>query len=300
MVHGVKCDLSGACDFCLIGLQAVSDQFVSPLVAGGLAMDIGLGNDGGNAVLLIDGPVLEFGDLWYKNWTTAVVSFYLAGRCSASVLYSMHVLMWVDLGVTYHYDNELTMKQHINRVVSSCFFQLRRLRQIRRSADEEVTKRLVTVLVLTRLDYCNAVLAGLSESTIRPMQRVQNAAALLITDTKTSDHITPVLMHLHWLPIKSQILYKLCLLMHLIHTNQRPAYLAEMVELSATYSSRSGLRSASRLQYRMPALKTKFGERAFSHGGPAAWNSLPDYIQFESNTQLFKKLLKTYLFTLSF
>jgi len=101
MVHGVKCDLSGACDFCLTGLRAVSDQFVSPLVAGGLAKDIGLGNDGGNAVLLIDGPVSEFGDLYYTNWTTAIVSFYLAGRCSASVLYSMRVLMWVDLGVTY-------------------------------------------------------------------------------------------------------------------------------------------------------------------------------------------------------
>jgi len=88
--------------------------------------------------------------------------------------------------------------------------------------------------------------------------------------------------------------------MHLIHTNQRPAYTAEMVELTATSSSRSGLRSASHLQYRKPALKTKFGERAFSHACPAAWNSLPDYIQSESNTKRFKKLLKTYLFKLSF
>jgi len=46
MVHGVKCDLSGDCDICLIGLRTASDQFVSPLVAGGLAKDIGLGNDG--------------------------------------------------------------------------------------------------------------------------------------------------------------------------------------------------------------------------------------------------------------
>jgi len=42
-----------------------------------------------------------------------------------------------DLSV--YLDNELTMKQHIGRVVSSCFFQLRRLHQIRRSAGEEVT-----------------------------------------------------------------------------------------------------------------------------------------------------------------
>jgi len=49
--------------------------------------------------------------------------------------------------------------------------------------------------------------------------------------------------------------------MHLIHTNQRPAYMVEMVELTATSSSLSGLQSASHLIYRKPALKTK---QAFS------------------------------------
>jgi hypothetical protein len=122
-----------------------------------------------------------------------------------------------DLGVCL--DAELTMKPHISRAASSCFFQLRRLRQIRRSVGEEVTKRLVTALVLSRLDYCNAALACLPESTIRPLQRVQNAAARLVTNAKSSDHLTPILKRLHWLPVKQRILYKLCLLMHLIHVN---------------------------------------------------------------------------------
>jgi len=130
---------------------------------------------------------------------------------------------------------------------------------------------------------------------------ISKIAARLITDTDTKpgDHITPVLMHLHWLPIKSRILYKLYLLMHLIHTNQRPAYMIEIVKLIATCSSWSGLRPAMQSPP-VPALRTKFGERAFSHASPAAWNSLPEYIQSESNTKLFKKLLKTYLFTLLF
>jgi len=138
--------------------------------------------------------------------------------------------------------------------------------------------------VLSQLDCCNVVLTGLLESTIRLLQRVQNATARLIIDAKQPrNHITPVLTRLHWLPIKLRIVYKLCLMMHLIHTSQRPAYMTELVELTAACSSRS----ASHLLYWKPDLKTKFGEPAFSHASPAAWNSLPDYIQSDSNTEHF-------------
>ena len=49
--------------------------------------------------------------------------------------------------------------------------------------------------------------------------------------------------------------------------------------------------------HRIKTLKrTKFGERAFSHAGPAAWNRLPEAVR-QAQTQLhLKKLLKTFLF----
>src|SRR5664279_3449594 len=80
-----------------------------------------------------------------------------------------------DIGV--YLDAELTMKQHVNRTASNCYLHIRRLRQIRRSAGPEVTKKLVSAFILSRLDYCNAALAGLPQSTIQPLQRAQNAAA---------------------------------------------------------------------------------------------------------------------------
>ena len=211
---------------------------------------------------------------WQSCESTQLSSVDLSLSVGDDVIQPVTVVR--DLGV--HLDAELIMKKHISRVVSNCFFQLRRLRQVRRSAGEEVTRRLVTALVLSRLDYCSTALTGLPDSTNKLLQRVQNAAARLITNSKSRYHITHVLMRLHWLPIKSRITYKLCLQMHLIHTNQRPDYMADMVKLIATSSSRPGLRSASHLLYQKLALKSKFGERAFSHAGPAAWNSLPYHI----------------------
>ena len=72
------------------------------------------------------------------------------------------------------------MKQHISKVASSCFFQLRRLRQLRRLLGQQVTALLVSVLILSRLDYGNSVLAGLPVTTLEPLQRVQNAAASVV------------------------------------------------------------------------------------------------------------------------
>jgi len=66
---------------------------------------------GGNVVLLIDGPVSELGNPCCKQWTTAVVSFYLARRRQCIRTHSMHVLMWVNLGVTCHMPTELPRLQ---------------------------------------------------------------------------------------------------------------------------------------------------------------------------------------------
>jgi len=107
-----------------------------------------------------------------------------------------------DLGV--HLDAELTMKQLVNRITSSCFFQLRRLCQIRRAAGSEVNKRLVSAFILSKLDYCKAVLSGLPQTTLRPLQRAQNAATRLVTNTGSRDHITPVLRDLLWLPVNQR------------------------------------------------------------------------------------------------
>ena len=203
-----------------------------------------------------------------------------------------------DLGVFL--DSELSMRHHINTVVRSCFFHLRRLKSVRRILGAEVTSGLVSAFVTTRLDYCNSVLAGLPQSTIDPLQRVQNAAARLVAGTGTRDHITPVLRSLHWLPIKFRIIYKLCVLMHLVRVGRSPAYLSDMMTPVADLPGRERLRSSSSFQYELPRLKLKFGERSFSFSGPKAWNSLPSNLQELTNTDTFKKLLKTHLFKLAF
>jgi len=86
------------------------------------------------------------------------------------------------------------MKHHVAKVAASCYYHLRRLRQIRRCVGKEVTIRLVLALVISRLDYCNSLVASLPQSTLAPLQRVQNAAARLVFELGARDDVSYTLI----------------------------------------------------------------------------------------------------------
>ena len=54
------------------------------------------------------------------------------------------------------------------------------------------------------------------------------------------------------------------------------------------------------MDYSLTRLRTEFGERAFSHAGPATWNALPDLIRTVADPVKFRKLLKSHLFLVIF
>ena len=70
-------------------------------------------------------------------------------------------------------DSELSMKHHISKVTSTCYYHLRRLHQIRNYISRETMIQLVISFVIFRIDYCSSVLVGLQVSTLAPLQRVQ-------------------------------------------------------------------------------------------------------------------------------
>ncbi len=96
-------------------------------------------------------------------------------------------------------------KSTLQKTARSCRFTLHNIRKIRPFLTEHAAQLLVQALVISRLDYCNALLAGLPSNTIKPLQMIQNAAAWLIFNEPKRTHVTPLFGSLHWLPVAARI-----------------------------------------------------------------------------------------------
>ena len=202
-----------------------------------------------------------------------------------------------NLGVTF--DSELGMDLHVNNITRSCFYQLRQLISIRRSLSTDAAKTLVHSLISSRVDYCNSIFYGATNIVVRRLQSVLNAAARLISNKRKFDHITPVLRdHLHWLPIRQRIEFKIAVFVRNAVHGRGPTYLSRTCNPVREVDARAHLRSAVRGDLTVPRTKTRrFGPRSFRVSGPVVWNSLPEDIRIpELSLERFKSMLKTHLF----
>ena len=103
----------------------------------------------------------------------------------------------------FWFDSQLHFNVHITKTYTLSFCSRYKIRRIGKYLSHKSAQTLILVLVIGRLDYCNSLLYGLPASyIINKLQRVQNAAARLISNTTRFDHISPVMKDLHWLPVK--------------------------------------------------------------------------------------------------
>ena len=112
-----------------------------------------------------------------------------------------------NIGVTF--DSHVNLEKHVMNTCKTAVSHLQNIAKIRNSLSQDNAETLVHAFISSQLDFCNAFLYGLPQSVIDRLQYVQNCAARLVTRTRSSEHITPVLRRLHWLPVRQRITYKI-------------------------------------------------------------------------------------------
>ena len=132
-----------------------------------------------------------------------------------------------DLGIFI--DTDLSMRSHVQRTVAGCFAVLRPLRSVWQSVPSSVFQTLMVGLVLMKLDFGNATLAGLPTYILNRLQSVLNAAAWSIAGLRQSDHVTDTLASFHWLHASEHINFKLAVLVYRALHGTAPRYLSDLL-----------------------------------------------------------------------
>jgi hypothetical protein len=206
----------------------------------------------------------------------------------------------LDLGVML--DQELSMSAHIGNICRSGFYQLRQLRLVRRNLTDKAAAMLVHSFVVSRVDYCNSVLSGVTKQQCDRVQRILNTAARLLLRIPKFGHISVAVRDtLHWLPVPSRVSFKICSFVWNCVTGAGPAYLQELCVPSAS-GSVYRLRSSDEFLLKVPRCRTAtMQKRGFSVVGPSSWNGLPlqirELFREGRSAAAFKKQLKTFLFS---
>ncbi|XP_055765588.1 uncharacterized protein LOC129841365 [Salvelinus fontinalis] len=200
-----------------------------------------------------------------------------------------------NLGVIL--DNTLSFSTNIKAVTRSCRFMLYNIRRVRPCLTQEAAQVLIQALVISRLDYCNSLLAGLPACAIKPLQLIQNAAARLVFNLPKFSHVTPLLRSLHWLPVEARIRYKTMVLAYGAVRGTAPPYLQALIrpytQTRALRSSTSGLLASLPLRkYSSRSAQSKL----FAALAPQWWNKLPHDARSAESITTFRRHLKPHLF----
>ena len=128
-------------------------------------------------------------------------------QCPSLVVIYHSLSLLKNLGV--YLDETLSMDAHIKYLLRILFCELPRIGKIRSFLSTDAASKLAVSLILSKLDYCNSLLAGIPDNKLNKLQRIQNYAARLVLRTSRHARATAMLRTLQWLPVKASIQYKI-------------------------------------------------------------------------------------------
>ena len=193
----------------------------------------------------------------------------------------------------FYLDSSLDFCNQVKKLKSSCFLKLRNIAKMKSFLTVDQMQQLVQALILSSIDYCNALYFGSNSSVLRQLQSIQNRACKTVFGLKRRDSVDTHLQSLHWLRVAERIEFKILLVTYKSLNGLAPSYLSELF----SYNPISGSRTPSLQPY---LAKTSNGDRAFISCASKLWNNLPCDIKHSSNINIFKRALKTFLFRKSF
>ena len=198
-------------------------------------------------------------------------------------------------------NNDFSMNRHILNIKKDCYNQLRNLRNIKQYLTTEDKLALIKTLILSKMDFCNALYMNIPKYQLNILHKVINVCLRFVYNLGYQENVDEYYLKSHILPIEYRIKFKVILLIHKTLYSKGPKYLEELLNCNTPhwFGSGLGLRSSidfSLLSVQHNARTSNFAKRRFHIHAPVEWNCIPSDIRNCVDCDKFKALLKTFLF----
>ena len=117
---------------------------------------------------------------------------------------SYHSLL-LQRNLGFHFSDDMRIDAHVQDICRKDCIDIRRISSIRHLLSIDATKTLLSAFMLPNIDYCNSLFYGSPMYMLERLQMVQHSAARLFFQCRKQNHISHLLMSLHWLPINARI-----------------------------------------------------------------------------------------------
>ena len=169
---------------------------------------------------------------------------------------------------------------------------------------KDLKLQLIHSMILSHIDYCNALFYNLPETLMKQLTKVLYAAVRFGLGFRRSAyrlHMLPFLKQLHILPVKFRIEFKIALLTHKCLHGNAPSYLKELICVRSS-SNRYCLRANDDKWFLQTLSNLNFirSKSMFSFAAPKVWNSLPLSLREIDSVSIFKAHLKSHFFSIAF
>jgi hypothetical protein len=194
----------------------------------------------------------------------------------------------------------LNFSDFANRKIQTCNFHLRNLRAVKQSIPTNIRVRLVTSLISSTIDYCNALLICSLKYVTDRLQKILNKAVRFIFDVRKRDHISPYLFKLHILPVIYRVKFKVSVIAFDVTRGTAPVYLTNKVKMFKPTCDKLLRPGSGRDEWMFNSNVVVYKSSTYISKMIVEWNELPLDLRRADDFETFKSMLKTYYFKKAF
>ncbi|XP_069466304.1 4'-phosphopantetheine phosphatase isoform X1 [Ambystoma mexicanum] len=187
----------------------------------------------------------------------------------------------------FYLDATLSFTKQVNALASSTAYTCKLIRAGKQFLSDDSCLILARALILSKLDYCNALYIGTTKQIINRIQVLQNNALRAALSIPRRVHISEIRRNHKWLSTQEKINLKSASLIHKCLNNKAPRYLSERfnrknpTRLTRTVSPNCLL---------VPRFKlATIGGSSFPVKAAQLWNALPHALRANQTFNNFRK-----------